>query len=113
VFAGVSRNQGIYEGDLTIPADSFQDTPAYRDAVKFNAYRFPFNPKDDMQPDSLVKWNPKSYHAYMLAGDYYLDRDNYAKAQAMFERGLACEVATEQERTHMQKGLEKCKQAQP
>jgi hypothetical protein len=111
VFAGLSGNQEIYESDLTIPADSFQYTPAYRDAVRFNAYRFPFNPKDDMQPDSLVTWNPKSYHAYMLAGDYYLDSDDYAKAQAMFERGLTCEVATEQERAHMQKGLEKCKQA--
>jgi len=112
VFAGLPRNQEIYEADLTIPADSFQTTPAYRDAVKFNAYRFPFNPKDDMQPDSLVKWNPKSYHAYMLAGDYYLDHDDYAKAQAMFERGLVCEIATEQERAHMQKGLDRCKAAQ-
>jgi len=31
----------------------------------------------------------------------------------MFERGLVCEVATEQERAHMQQGLDKCKQAQP
>ena len=111
VFDGLSDNKEIYEADLTVPADSFQYTPAYRDAVKFNAYRFPFNPKDDMQPDSLVTWNPKSYHAYMLAGDYCLDHDDYAKAQIMFERGLTCEVATEQERAHMQKGLEKCKKA--
>jgi hypothetical protein len=47
----------------------------------------------------------------MLAGDYCLDHDDYAKAQIMFERGLVCEVATEQERAHMQKGLEKCKKA--
>jgi isopenicillin-N N-acyltransferase-like protein len=114
VFAAKpAANQEIYEADLMIPADSFQYTPAYRDAVKFNAFRFPFNPREQMQPDSLVTWNPKSYHAYMLAGDYWLDHDEFAKASTMFERGLACEVATEQEREHMQKGLNICKEKLP
>jgi isopenicillin-N N-acyltransferase like protein len=108
-----TTNQERYEADLTIPADSFQHTAAYTSAVKFNAFRFPFTRREDMQPDSLVKWNPKSYHAYMLAGDYWLDQGDYAKAGNMFERGLACEVATEQEREHMQKGLDKCRAQQP
>lgn len=114
IFAApLTANHEVYEPDLAIAADSFRLTPAYKDAVKFNAFRFPFNPRGHMQPDSLVKWNPRSYHAYMLAGDFYLDQGDYARAQAMFERGLACEVATLQERDHMQKGLVKSKAEQP
>ena len=73
--------------------------------VKFNKYRFPFNPKDDLQPDSVVSWNPDSYHAYMLAGDYYFDRREFEKAALMYEKGLTKEVATVQEREHMEKNL--------
>ena len=69
VFAGrPSENVELYESALTIPADSFLLTPAYNDYLKFSKYRFPFNPKNDLVPDSVVKWNPNSYHAYMLAG---------------------------------------------
>jgi isopenicillin-N N-acyltransferase-like protein len=101
----ITENHEIYEANETIPADSFLLTKQYRNMVKFNKYRFPFNPKDDLQPDSVVSWNPDSYHAYMLAGDYYFDKDEYEKAALMYEKGLTKEVATLQERDHMQKKL--------
>lgn len=104
----LTQNEEIYEADQTIPADPFIQTRQYRDMVKFNKYRFPFNPKDDLQPDSVVKWNPDSYHSYMLAGDYLLDHDEYARAKAMYELGLTKEVATQQEHDHMKKNLETC-----
>ena len=104
------ENEEIYEAELTIPADSFLFTPAYRDYVKFSKYRFPFNPQSDLHPDSVVKWNPNSYHAYMLAADYYFDRQEWAEAIPLYERGLTKEVATLQERYHMEKNLEKCKE---
>jgi isopenicillin-N N-acyltransferase-like protein len=101
----LTDNHEIYEVNETIPADSFLLTKKYRDMVKFNKYRFPFNPKDDLQPDSVVSWNPDSYHAYMLAGDYYFDRREFEKAALMYEKGLTKEVATVQEREHMEKNL--------
>jgi isopenicillin-N N-acyltransferase-like protein len=101
----LTENHEIYEANETIPADSFLLTKQYRNMVKFNKYRFPFNPKDDLQPDSVVSWNPDSYHAYMLAGDYYFDKDEYEKAALMYEKGLTKIVATMQERDHMQKNL--------
>jgi isopenicillin-N N-acyltransferase-like protein len=111
VFAYDARsNQEIYESDLTIPADSFLLTSQYKDYVKFSPYRFPFNPRNDLQPDSLVKWNPNSYHAYMLAADYYVDRKMWSKAIPMYEQGLTKEIATMQERYHMEKNLEECKE---
>lgn len=104
----LTENREIYEAEQTIPADSFLLTRQYQDILKFNKYRFPFNPKDDLQPDSIVKWNPDSYHSYMLAGDYLFDHDEYDRAKTMYELGLTKEVATEQERDHMKKKLEIC-----
>jgi isopenicillin-N N-acyltransferase like protein len=103
------KNKEIYDEALTIAADSFLTTPQYKDYVKFSQYRFPFNPREDIQPDSVVKWNPNSYHAYMLAGDYYFDHQLWDKAIPMYEQGLTKEVATLQERDHMEKNLQSCK----
>src|SRR5688572_7548387 len=112
VFAhDATENKEIYETDLTIPADSFLLTSQYNQYLKFHPYRFPFNPRTDLQPDSVIKWNPNSYHAYMLAGDYYYDHNMWDKAILMYEQGLSKEVATEQERYHMERNLEKSKKS--
>jgi isopenicillin-N N-acyltransferase like protein len=104
------QNDEIYESQLTFPADSFLLTDQYKQYLKFSPYRFPFNPHDDLQPDSVVRWNPNSYHSYMLAGDYYFDDREWAKAISMYEQGLSKEIATTQERDHMQKNLLRCKE---
>ncbi len=105
-----TTNEEIYETNLTIPADSFLLTRQYSDYVKFSKYRFPFNPRSDLEPDSVVKWNPKSYHAYLLAGDYHVEQENWKKASDYFEEGLKMEIATEQEREYMQHALQRCKE---
>jgi hypothetical protein len=112
VFAyDAKENKEIFETDLTIPADSFLLTSQYDQYLKFHPYRFPFNPRTDLQPDSVIKWNPNSYHAYMLAGDYYYEHNMWDKAILMYEQGLSKEVATEQERYHMERNLEKSKKS--
>ncbi|HOX83992.1 MAG TPA: C45 family autoproteolytic acyltransferase/hydrolase [Chryseolinea sp.] len=100
-----TTNEEIYESDLTIPPDSFLLTDQYKQYLKFAPYRFPFDKHDDLQPDSLVKWNPNSYHSYMLAGDYYFNHQKWAKAIVVYEQGLTKEVATVQEKEHMEKNL--------
>lgn len=104
-----TENKEIYEPDLTIPADSFLLTPAYNQYVKFSKFRFPFNDHTGFNPDSVIQWNPNSYHAYMLAGDYYYDQKQWEKAIPIYEEGLTKEVATMQERYHMEKNLDNCK----
>lgn len=103
------QNEEIYETPYEIPADSFLLTRQYDDYLKFHKYRFPFYPKTGLQPDSVIKWNPNSYHAYMLAADYYFDKKEWERAVPFYEQGLTKEIATEQERFHMEKNLEKCK----
>lgn len=110
VFDKVTKANGeIYEKDLEIPSDSFLLKPAFRDYVKFSKFRFPFNSRESLVPDSVVKWNPNSYHAYMLAGDYCRDHKEWDHAVKWYELGLTKEVATEQERQYMEKNLKSCK----
>jgi isopenicillin-N N-acyltransferase-like protein len=102
-------NEEVYESSLEIQQDSFIQTKAYKDFLKFSPFRFAYIPTDqEMQPDSLVVWNPKSYLSYMLAGNYYYEKAVYDRALVFYAQGLSCEVATEQERLYMQERLENC-----
>jgi hypothetical protein len=104
-----THNEEIYEKGLEIPADSFLLERAFSDYVKFSKFRFPFNPKNDLMPDSIVKWNPNSYHAYMLGADYCKENKEWEKAVKLYEVGLTKVVATEQERQYMEKNLQYCR----
>ncbi len=103
-------NEEVYERERIIPADSFLLTDQYKQYLKFAPYRFPFDTHDNLQPDSLVKWNPNSYHAYMLAADYYFNHQQWAKAIPVYEQGLTKEIATVQEHEHIEKNLLHCKE---
>lgn len=107
----MTTNAEVYEPGLVIAADSFMQTRQYSDYLKFAPYRFPFNPRPDFNPDSLVKWNPQSYHAYMLAADKLLQERDYRHAVALYKEGLMKEVATVQEREHMEKNLARAQEA--
>lgn len=98
----------LYEDTLTIEQDSFLLSPSYKAAVNFNKYRFPFQPRTGLDPDSLVTWNPDSYLSYMLAGDYYFEKDEFRKAKPLYEKGLTKEIATAQERLYMETRLKEC-----
>jgi isopenicillin-N N-acyltransferase like protein len=104
----MDKNVEVHEVAKTIESDPFIHSPLYNDYVKFHRYRFPFNPMIDLQPDSVTKWNPRSYHAWMLGGNYYFDKKQFARAKAMYEKALQCEVATSQERDHIETNLKTC-----
>ncbi len=100
----------IYEKDLTVPADSFLLTKEYADYTRFAPYRFPYLPRKGMPVDSLVAWNPNSYLPYMLAGDAYFAEEKRDRALNYYKRGLTKDVATAQERAHMEERLKQCEQ---
>ncbi len=105
----LTSDHEIYVEAMTIPADESIDKGRLADFEKFSNFRFPFQPRENLQPDSLVKWNPDLYLSYMLAADFYFDKEKYAEAIPLYKKGLTLVVATEQERKHMQAQLEKCK----
>ncbi|NOS57353.1 MAG: peptidase C45 [Cyclobacteriaceae bacterium] len=109
VFKGALPLSEIYEQAQTLPADSFLLTKNYSRYLKFAPFRFPFQSREGLQPDSLIAQNPNSYLSYMLAGDFYLTDQQFEKARAAYEIGLTKEVATLQERDHMMENLTRCK----
>jgi isopenicillin-N N-acyltransferase like protein len=62
-----------------------------------------------LNPDSIISWNPQSYYAYLLAGDYFMEHNDFGKAIPAYTQGLTKEIATIQEREHMEKNLRFCK----
>lgn len=106
----VDHQTELYDSALTLASDSFLSDPTYKEFVKFAKYRFPFQPRTHMQPDSLVKWNPDSYLSYMLAGDALFEQEDFKKAGAFYEIGLTKEIATLQEKNYMAAQLTKCKE---
>lgn len=109
VFQSTLPVSEIYEQDQTLPADSFLLTKNYSRYLKFAPFRFPFQSREGLQPDSLVAQNPNSYLSYMLAGDVYLTAHQFEKARTAYEIGLTKEIATLQERDHMVTNLARCK----
>ncbi|MEQ8304677.1 MAG: C45 family peptidase [Cyclobacteriaceae bacterium] len=101
-------DQEIHQSILTIPEDQSIDKVTLDRFKKFSNYRFPFQSKEQIQPDSLLKWNPNLYLSYLLVGDYYFDRGEYKTAKLNYEKGLALVVATEQERKYMADRIQKC-----
>lgn len=101
-------NREIYDSLLTIPADTALSPNQLNDYVKYAPYRFPFQSRESLNPDSVIAWNPKLYHVYMLAGDYEFDKSNYARAMEFYRMGLLKEIATQQERIHMEERLKTC-----
>lgn len=102
-------NSEVYEGSLTIQADDFQSTLEYDNYLKYFHYRFPFQPRREIIPDSIVKWNPELYYAHMLAGDEACNQQDYGKALGFFNEALKKEVATEQERDYIKERITYCK----
>lgn len=107
----MTTNTEIYETDKVIAPDSFMLTRDYTGYLKFAPYRFPFNPRSDFNPDSLVRWNPNSYHAYMLAADRLLEQKEYNRAIEYYTEGLTKEIATLQEKDHMEKNMARAREA--
>jgi isopenicillin-N N-acyltransferase like protein len=110
IFAlSLKENHEIYDSTLMLTSDPFFFTKQFEDFNKFAKYRFPFQPRDGMQPDSLVKWNPRSYLSYMLAGDACFSKKDFLAASSYYEKGLVMEIASEQERSYMKAQVNKCK----
>lgn len=101
-------NREIYEAQLNVAADTTLSADQLKGYLKYSPYRFPFQSRESLNPDSVINWNSELYHVYMLAGDHEFDNKNYLRAIEFYRMGLLKEVATEQERTHMQQRLDAC-----
>ena len=102
-------NGMVHDNNQTIPVDDFIVTQEFKNYQKYFKYRFPFESRENLISDSIVKWNPELYHAYMLAGDKAKSSGNFTQAADFFNHALELVIATEHERKYIQDQLEYCK----
>lgn len=98
----------ISEKELAIDEDPFSKTDEFKSFLKFSPYRYPFADKRNLNPDSVITWNPQGYFAYLLAGDFYKQNGDCARAAKSYSMGLSKEVATLQEHKYMEKNKAAC-----
>ena len=110
VFAlsGMKQDREISEASLTIAADSFLLTPAYKNFQTFRSIKQRLSDGGKVDTDSLLASNPNYYNAYILAGDYLYKNKQYQKALGVYKRGLTKEIATRKEEEHIKKQISLC-----
>lgn len=112
------NNTELYLQQLTIPADTFLFSPDY---IKFETYRKIKSILSELikrpwikeiQPDvidSFISLNPGYFFVYSLAGDYYMSRNIYNKAEQYYKMALEKEITTSDDVRHIKEKLLKCK----
>lgn len=112
----LGKNKEINEQQLTIAADTFLQTKAYKGFLRFkkikNYLRFCTNSKYELRVDddiiqAFIKSNPNSYYTYQIIGDYYKKIGDKKPAANYYQKALTKEIATNKERQEIQKQLAK------
>ena len=103
VFAlkGMKQDKEIIDTALTIAADSFLLTSAFKNFEIFRKNKQRIADGGEIAVDSLVNSNPEFYNTYVLAGDYLYKKEAYAQALKFYQIGLTKEIATKKEADHI------------
>ncbi len=115
VFAlhGLKQDIEISDSTLTIAADSFLLTTAYRKFDNFRKFKQRIADGDKIDADSLVASNPQFYHAYVLAGDYLYKQKEYKRALHFYQSALTKVIATKKEEDHIKAQIKKIETKTP
>ena len=114
IFAlhGLKENQEIADSSLTVAADSFLLTPAYKNFVLFRTLKQQIMDGGRVNADSLVASNPEFYNAYVLAGDYLYKQKDYTAALRNYQTALSKVIATKKEEDHIKEQIKKINKKQ-
>ncbi|MBP6648474.1 MAG: peptidase C45 [Bacteroidia bacterium] len=106
---GMKQDREIIDDSLTVAADPFLATDAFRNFVKFRKEGLILKSDGNVDLDQFIALNPNYYHTYVLAGDYSFRKKDFEKAKVYFEMALTKVVATKKEELYIQAQIEKCK----
>ncbi|HMK25574.1 MAG TPA: C45 family peptidase [Chitinophagaceae bacterium] len=111
IFAlkGMKQDQEVSDSSLSIPADSFLLTPAFKKFEAFRKYKEQIPEGGEINIDSLVSTNPEFYNTYVLAGNYLCKHKEYEKAVKFYERALTKEIPTTKEKNQILNRIRKAK----
>lgn len=104
---GMKENKEITDSNLTIAADSFLVTRAYKDFQVFRTLKQHILDGGEVNTDSLVASNPRFYNTYVLAGDYLYKKKKYAEALKNYRLALTLIIATKKEEDHIKDQISK------
>ncbi len=109
IFAmhGLKENKEITDSSLTVAADSFLLTEAYKNFEIFRMLKQHILDGGKVNTDSLVKSNPEFYNAYLLAGDYLYKQKKYESALLQYNIALTKVIATKKEEDHIKEQVQK------
>jgi len=110
VFAlrGMKKDQEIVDSNLTIAPDTFLNTRAYKNFVKYRNIAKRVNNNETVDPDSLIINNPQYYNAYIVAGDYSFRLKQFSKARGYYQHALTKVIATKEEEASVRQKIIKC-----
>ena len=108
VLAG---DAGFSDDELSIPADKFLETEAFRNVLKFKAMQLTLaaasKSKREVPADSLslfISWNPSYYGTYVSVASYLESLGETVQAAEYYRRALTCPMKLS-ERQHLQTRL--------
>jgi isopenicillin-N N-acyltransferase like protein len=116
-YKDLEEEKEITVDSLTIPADPFLKTQAYRQFVNFKNLKhyIQFITKapgyiylDKKLENAFLESNPQSYYTYQILGDYYKSKFNYRLAFDYYKLALTKEIATKKEEDQIKKDLVHC-----
>jgi hypothetical protein len=111
VFAmkGMTENKEICDSSLTIPADTFLVTNAFKNYLRYRSLVHDAADGKNINPNDIVANNPNYYHAYVVAGDYLYKKEMYREALRFYQTALTKEIATVKEENYIRKQIENCR----
>lgn len=116
---GLSQKIEICDTALTIAADPFLSSVAYRNFMRYKVIshyisdcikmKTPHRISAEMET-AFIQSNPEQYEVYSLLGDYYFRIKNLKKASEFYNQALRKEIPLKKEVNHIQEQLKKCTQ---
>ena len=104
-------DSGFSDDELSIPADKFLETEAFRNVLKFKAMQQTLvtasKSRREVPADSLslfVSWNPSYYGTYVSVASYLESLGKNAEADEYYRRALSCPMKLS-ERQHLETRL--------
>ena len=104
-------DSGFSDDEMSIPADKFLETEAFRNVLKFKAMQQALatasKSRREVPADSLalfVSWNPSYYGTYVSVASYLESLGKKAEADEYYRRALTCPMKLS-ERQHLETRL--------
>ncbi|MED9899675.1 MAG: C45 family peptidase [Bacteroidales bacterium] len=104
-------DSGFSDDEMSIPADKFLETEAFRNVLKFKAMQQTLatasKSRREVPADSLalfVSWNPSYYGTYVSVASYLESLGKKAEADEYYRRALTCPMKLS-ERQHLETQL--------